>query len=132
MVIESYQDLQVWQKAIALSVDIYRLTSQFPKEELYGITSQLRRASVSIVSNIAEGHSRDSTREFLHFISIAIGSLAEAETQLILAEKLGYMDNSSLKKIFSGTQELGRMLRGLQLALKRKLSPNLKTLVPNP
>src|SRR6187401_1440650 len=91
MAVRNYRELKVWQHSIELSASIYQLTSGFPKEELYGLTSQMRRAAVSIPSNIAEGHSRESTKEYLHHLSFALGSLAELETQLVIAERLKYV-----------------------------------------
>ena len=91
MKVKSYQDLETWQQAMSLVVEVYRVTKLFPKEELFGLTSQLRRAAVSIPSNIAEGQGRTSTKEFLHHLSIAYGSLCEAETQILIAKKLDYL-----------------------------------------
>ncbi len=104
-----------------LATAIYTLTSGFPKSEAFGLSSQLQRAVVSSPSNIAEGHARDSTKEFLRFISIAMGSLAEVETQLILSNKLDYIEEGSLGSLLGKTGEIGRMLRGLQNSLKAKL-----------
>ena len=86
-----YRDLKVWQAAMRLTVEVYRLSEQFPKHETYGLTSQLQRSAVSLPSNIAEGHGRNSPKEFNHFLGIALGSLAELETQLILAQHLNYL-----------------------------------------
>ena len=121
MSINSYRDLKVWQLSINLTEQVYQLTQNFPKQEVYGLASQIQRAAVSIPSNIAEGHSRDSTKEFLHFISISLGSLAELETQLILAGRLLYLEKKDLEIILSKTDEIQRMLRGLQKSLKAKL-----------
>jgi four helix bundle protein len=88
--IQNYRDLAVWQKAIALSVACYRVTSEFPKEEMYGMTAQIRRASVSVAANIAEGHGREHTRTFVQFLRISQGSLKELETHLILAEQVAF------------------------------------------
>ena len=95
-----YKDLIVWKKGIELAEAIYKHTEGFPKKELFGITSQLRRAAVSIPSNIAEGWSRDSPKYFIQFLNIAKGSLAEVETQLILAGRLQFMKNEALLIIF--------------------------------
>ena len=92
---KDYRELIVWQKAMDLVEAIYRTTARFPKEELYGLTSQIRRAAVSIPSNIAEGQARNTTRDFLHFLAIAYGSLKEVETQVLIAERLGYIDESA-------------------------------------
>lgn len=99
--IRSHHNLKTWQKAIDLVIDIYVETSKFPKHELYVLNSQMRRAAISIPSNIAEGVARSSNRELLNYLSIARGSLSELETQVIISEKLGYLENDThlLKKI---------------------------------
>lgn len=102
--------------------EIYRLTQSFPKKEVYALSSQMQRAAVSIPANIGEGHARDSTKKFLHYISIALGSLAELETHLILAGRLSYLEERDISTTLSEADELGRMLRGLQKALKAKLA----------
>lgn len=122
--VSSYSDLQVWQKSMALVKQIYEATKAFTKDELYALTNQLRRAAVSIPSNITEGHARDSTKEFLYHLSITLGSLAEVETQLTLAEALQYLPKETLMILLQETTELGRMLRGLQKSLQRKLAPS--------
>ncbi len=104
-----------------LAAATYSLTNSFPKSEAFGLSGQLQRAAVSIPSNIAEGHARDSSKEFLRFVSIAMGSLAELETQLILSNKLNYIDETALGNALGKTGEIGRMLRGLQNSLKAKL-----------
>jgi four helix bundle protein len=124
MSISSFRDLKVWQISMDLAEKIYLLTQKFPKSETYGIISQVQRACISVPSNIAEGHARDSTKEFLHFISIALGSLAELETQLLLASRFTYINKSDLESVLSKVDEIGRMLRGLQKSLKTKLSLN--------
>jgi four helix bundle protein len=121
MSINSYRDLKVWQLGVALTKEVYILTKNFPKHETYGLSSQMQTAVVSIPSNIAEGHARDSTQEFLRFITIALGSLAELETQLIVAEQLQYIDRLILQQFLTKTDEIQRMLRGLQKSLKTKL-----------
>ena len=121
-IVKSYKDLLVWQQSIDLTVNIYALTSSFPKYELFGLASQIQRAVVSVPSNIAEGHARDSTKEYLRFISIALGSLAEVETQLVIANKLLFLNNEILGELLDKTGEIGRMLRGLQKSLKAKLA----------
>ena len=93
MEIHSYRDLKVWQIGLSLVCQIYELTGHFPKSEIYGLTSQIQRAAVSVPSDIAEGHARGSSREFLHFLTISLGSLAELETQLVIALHLKYADN---------------------------------------
>jgi four helix bundle protein len=101
---------------------IYKLTQSFPKKEVFALSSQMQHAAVSIPANIAEGHARDSTKEFLHYISIALGSLAELETHLILAGRLSYLEERDISATLSQADELGRMLRGVQKALKAKLA----------
>jgi four helix bundle protein len=115
------QELTVWQASMEMVVEVYRLTPAFPKQEAYGLTSQIQRAAVSVASNLSEGHARDSTREFLHHVSIALGSLAELETQLLLAERLEYLRGADLKLMLSKGEQVGKMLRGLQKSLKAKL-----------
>jgi four helix bundle protein len=121
MSINSYRDLKVWQFSMDLVEQIYCLTENFPKHEVYQLSSQMQRAAVSIPSNIAEGHARESTKEFLRYLSIALGSLAELETQVILAQRRAYIDKEKLLLTLSKTDETGRMLRGLQKSLKIKL-----------
>lgn len=106
----SHMDLDVWKKAIKLVKEIYLKTSSFPKEEIYGITNQLRRSAVSIPSNIAEGAARQSNKEFIQFLYISLGSTAELETQLIIAQELNFMVSEDLLESLS---EIRRMLIGL-------------------
>ncbi len=119
----NYRDLKVWQMAMKLTEDIYRTTKSFPSRETYALANQLQRAAVSIPSNIAEGHARSSTKDYLRFVAISQGSLAEAETQLELAHRLGYVPEAELLGLFEQTKEIGRMLHGLRSALTAKLSP---------
>ena len=116
-----YQDLLVWQKGILLVKHIYKLTRNFPSEERFGLTSQMRRAAVSIPSNIAEGQARHTTREFIQFISHAEGSNAELNTQLIIAVELDYCTKDDARAAFELMAELKRMLN----ALRRKLQANV-------
>jgi four helix bundle protein len=118
MASKSYRDLIVWQKAMDLVEAIYRVTRGFPKEEQYGLTSQMRRAAVSIPSNIAEGQGQGSDKNFGRFLSIAQGSLTELETQLLIAERLNYVDTQSLQPTLSQCDEIGKMLTGLQKRLR--------------
>lgn len=118
MSIQNYQDLIVWQKAMSLVEVVYALTKNFPKEETYALTSQVRRAAVSIPSNIAEGQARTGTAEFKDFLSIASGSRAEVETQLILANKLGYISEAELNKALELSNEIKRMTHSLISKLK--------------
>lgn len=113
-----YKDLVVWQKAIDFATWIYSLTSRFPKEELYGIVPQMRRAAVSIPSNIAEGQSRQHKTEFIQFLSIAKGSLAELETQLLIASKLGYINDKDLKEGSDRVDDISKLLYALMRKLK--------------
>lgn len=121
--IKSYKDLVAWQKAMQLVTDIYNITKSFPKEEIYGITNQLRRCSISIPSNLAEGSSRRSTQEFIRFINISCGSLAELETQIIASKNLGYITHEQEKHISDKTDELSRILQGLYNSLDSRLKP---------
>jgi len=120
MAVQSYRQLIVWQRAMELVQSIYKLTKDFPKEEIYGLTSQIRQAAVSIPSNIAEGQGRDSTKEFLHHLSIAYGSLMEVETQILIAESLNYLKSEETKLILGKTSETGRLINGLTRSLKQK------------
>jgi four helix bundle protein len=119
--VRSYRDLKVWQLGIELVESVYLLTASFPESERFGLIAQLRRSMVSVPSNIAEGHARDSTRDFLRFISIALGSLAEAETQLIISNRLNYLNGDEVQRFLGQMDELGRMLRGLQSTLANRL-----------
>jgi four helix bundle protein len=121
MAVQSYRDLQVWQAGMDLVETVYRLTQAFPQREIYALCNQMQRAAVSIPSNIAEGHARDSTKEFLPHLSIALGSLAELETQVIVAKRLTYIQQPEADATLRKATELGRMLRGLQKSLKAKL-----------
>ena len=116
---KSYRDLVAWQRAMDSDASTYRLTQSFPDSKRFGLTSQARRAAVSIVANIAEGHGRDSTAEFLHHLSYSLGSLAELETHLTIALRLGYLSQLQLDPLLSDLNELGRIIRGLQQSLQR-------------
>ena len=118
--LKSYQDLEVWKKSIELAEMVYRVSGQFPPEERFGITSQVRRASVSVAANIAEGAERPGTREFLQFLGIAGGSLAETETFLILARRLGMAPPEAIAPLLHQAGEIGRMLNGLKRSLHSK------------
>ena len=113
MVGANYQDLIVWQKAMDLVQAVYKITAGFPKEELYGLTSQLRRAAVSIPSNIAEGQGRRTTGDFQRFLAIAHGSLREVETQMLIAKRLNYLNNERTSHLMESTSEIGRLINGL-------------------
>lgn len=118
MTVKSYRDLDVWQKAVDLVVDCYALTERFPRQEVCGLTSQMQRAAVSVPANTAEGQGRSSRKEFLHHLSIAHGSLAELETHLEIATRLGYVQAADLEPFLSKAASVGRMLNGLRRALK--------------
>lgn len=120
--IRSFRDLTVWQKAMDLVVEVYRDADGFPKSEVYGLTSQLRRALASVPSNIAEGRGRRSTRSDLHFLDIAYGSVAEAETLLELAARFGYLPVDRLNEHLGRIGEIGRMTNGLIIAIEQRLS----------
>ena len=118
MLINGYKDLIVWQKAIALSIEIYRLVKLLPKFETYGLADQMRRAVVSIPSNIAEGKGRNSAREFVHFLSIARGSQKELETQIYLCTQLEYFTDEDASVAFNLCEEVGKMLNALIIKLQ--------------
>lgn len=119
---QGYRELGVWQKSMRLVTDIYRATESFPKSEMFGLTSQLKRAVISIPSNIAEGQGRDSTKEFLYHLSIAYGSLMEAETQIQIAMNLSFTDKKDANVLFEQCGEVGRMLNGLTRSLRKSLT----------
>lgn len=118
--IKSFRDLEIWRNGIGLVKTIYEITKSFPNIECYGLTSQLRRAAVSIPSNIAEGHIRGHRAEFKQFLFVALGSLAELETQLIIANELGYLDTDTKNNTIISIDSLGKQIR----ALISKLTPN--------
>ena len=119
--IEDYKDLIVWQRSMELAEEVYRLVKKLPKEELFALSDQIRRAVISIPSNIAEGYERNSTKEYIHFLSIAKGSKAELETQSLLCTKIHYLNNSDIEKSISLIQEIGKMINSLQKHLILKL-----------
>ena len=118
--IRTFKDLVVWQKAFQLTVTLYRTTRSFPADERYGMTAELRKTSRSVVYNIAEGHKRASTAEYLRFLSIAAGSAAELETQLLLARELGYLPVDNADPVFALHGDVERMLDALTRKLKSK------------
>jgi four helix bundle protein len=124
MVIKTFKDLIVWRKAFDLVVEVYRLSGEFPKHELCGLSSELRKTSRSIVCNIAEGHKRWSTREYIHFLRISAGSAAELDTQIMLAIRLGYFPSDAALRISEMLSEIVRMLDSLIQSLQRRLKPN--------
>ncbi len=122
--LRNYKDLKVWQKSYQLSLVIYKMTKGFPKEETYGLTSQIRRAAVSVPCNIAEGYGRKTTPEYIRALYIAYGSNCELETQILLSGDLGYIGSGNLKKLQDEIQEVERMLKALIKSLEnRHLNP---------
>jgi four helix bundle protein len=115
--VQSYQDLVAWQKAIDLVEAVYRVTQGFPREELYGLTNQLRRAAVSIPSNVAEGQGRGAGSDFARYLRIANGSRQEVETQLLIGLRLGYLDAHTLGPLLAMSGEVGRLLSGLMKSI---------------
>lgn len=116
---KSFRELRIWQAAMDLVEKIYLLTRSFPKQETYGLTSQLQRAAVSIPSNIAEGHTREHLKEYLHHLSMAQASLAELETQLEIALRLKYLTAGQLKELMDYSSSLGKQMYSLRNALRR-------------
>ena len=112
-----YSELVVWQKAMGLVTVIYKITATFPSEERFGLSSQIRRAAVSIPSNIAEGHGRKSTAAYLNHLSIAYGSLMELETQVQIALRLNFLGADEISNLLEQTSEIGKMLNGLKKSL---------------
>jgi four helix bundle protein len=119
--IRNYRDLTVWQRGMDIALAVYQATKAFPDDERFGLTSQLRRASASVPANIAEGHARSSTKDYLRHLAIAIGSLAEVATFLELGGRLNYGNVDELRKIYEMTNDERRMLRALQKSLRRRL-----------
>jgi four helix bundle protein len=116
--------MDVWQKSMDLVSSIYLITKTFPKDETYTLTNQMRRAAISVPSNIAEGRAKRTTRDFMRFINIASGSIAELETQLIIGERLGYMSQEQSQSLLEIVDHVGRMLNKLHASLERKLISN--------
>lgn len=121
MAVQSYRELKVWQVAMNLAEQCYTVTRSFPKEEQFGLTSQIRRAATSVPANIAEGQGRESTKEFLKHLSIARGSLKELETHLLLSQRIGFLDPTTVERLLGLAEEIGRMLSGLRSSLRHKL-----------
>jgi four helix bundle protein len=124
MALKGHRELLVWQRSMSLVVECYRITQSFPDRERYGLASQLQRAAVSVPANIAEGHGRKSTGAYLHHLSIANGSLAELETHLLIAVKLGYVSEADVASAMSMNEESGRMLAGLIRSLENRSAPS--------
>jgi four helix bundle protein len=119
--LKTHKDLTVWQKSIDFVAEIYKVTKNFPKEETFGLQSQIRRAAVSIPSNISEGASRSSKKEFIQFLYISMGSASELETQIIIANKIGYIQNAAL--LMNEIDSIKKMINGLITYLKKPKSP---------
>lgn len=117
--LKSFRELVAWQKAYELTLEIYKVTTVFPKEEVYGFVSQMRRASVSIPSNIAEGYQRQSRKEYMQFLSIAYSSCGELETQLLLSHDLGFMNRSNFERIIGLQEEVAKLLFKLIKSLRK-------------
>lgn len=117
-VIQSYRDLNVWKHSMTLTKSCYVLTKLFPKDELFGLVSQIRRASVSIPANIAEGNGRENTGEYIQFLRIAQGSLKELETHLLISSEVGICQTSAVEPLLEQTEQVGKMLRALIRSLQ--------------
>lgn len=122
----SYKNLEVWKLAVQVAKDIYILVTKLPKEERFGLSDQMRRAAVSVVSNIAEGHGRNSIKEFIHFLSIARGSTSELETQVILCIELNLVNNEDVYHLFDSIDKVGRMITSLISSLEKRKTKNEK------
>lgn len=128
----NYKDLEVWVLGRALVKEVYDLAALFPKEEIYCLSQQIRRAAISVPSNIAEGHSRTSTKDYAKFLSMAIGALAEMETQLLLAADRGYIKPSAPAGVMVRIEQLQKKLHSLRKALRFREAESLQSLIPNP
>ena len=118
--LKNYKELKVWQKSYELCLAIYKITAKFPKEELYGLISQVRRCAVSIPSNIAEGYGRKTTLDYIRMLYISYGSVCELETQVLLAGDLGFIEKGELVKVIKDLAEIERMLKALIKSLEKK------------
>ena len=119
--LQSYRELEVWQLGMELAERCYQETKAFPREELFGMTCQIRRSAASIPANIAEGQGREHTKEFLHHLGIARGSLMELETHLLLSQRVGWLSDNQLAPLLVLADRISRMLSGLRKALERRL-----------
>lgn len=117
--IRTYRDLNVWKKAISLAVEVYRKCSKFPQVEMYGLVSQMQKASVSISANIAEGYARRTRKEYLRFLDIALGSLYELQTQTVISTRLNYLKNDEAKEFYELQREIERMLTAMMTKLRQ-------------
>lgn len=120
--IRDFRDLVVWQKSMELAVNVYELSKLFPREELYGLTSQIRRAVVSVPSNIAEGQGRDNDREFSRFLDIAMGSVREVETQIAIATRLGYLSQDNSEHVLNLITEVAKLTNALRRKIREELT----------
>ena len=120
MKLKTYQDLLAWQRAMDLVEEVYRTSHDFPREELYGLTSQVRRAAISVPSNIAEGQGRRTTSDFLRHLSIAYGSLLEVETQILIGQRLKYTGAEKVEHLMKRAAEVGRLMNGLMSSLPKR------------
>jgi len=118
---KSYQDLEVWQKAMDFVVMCYQMTTEFPKSETYGLSSQLQRSAASVPANIAEGRQRQHSKEFLQHLSIAYGALAEVETHIQIAGRLNYVGKDQINRLIDIAAEIGRMLNGLRKSIEKRI-----------
>lgn len=132
----SYEDLEVWQRSVALATGLYKVTEPFPSEEKFGLVSQIRRSATSIPANIAEGWGRGSTREYIQFLCVARGSLMELVTHLVISDRLGYLMHQNYRELRAATEQVGKMLNALIAALRRRgtgmVSPAPKPQPPVP
>ena len=128
---QSYRDLVVWQKAMQLVTQTYLVAEIFPKAEMFGLASQLKRAAISVPSNIAEGQGRDSIKEFLHHLSIAYGSLMEVETQIQIAANLSFIPQTQADMLIDKCGEVGRLLNGLLRSLRKQATGNRQPTTDN-
>ena len=122
MQLKSYRELLVWQKAMDLVVESYKIAGLLPKTELYGLKSQIERAAVSVPANIAEGHGRDHLGDYLRYLSVAMGSLMELETHLLITEKLSFLAAAQIARALQMSAEVGRMLAGLTRSLRQRIT----------
>ena len=118
--IKRFEDLKVWQKSHELVLEVYKVTQQFPNEEKFGLTSQIRRSAVSVAANIAEGSKRQHLKEYIQMLSISHGSLSETEYYLLLARDLNYLSDTKYEELFNLSEEVGRMLNGLTKSLSKR------------
>ena len=120
---ETHKDLRVWQQSIEMVTSVYKMAKAFPKDEIFGLVSQMRRAAVSVPSNIAEGYARGTDKEKLHFLRISSGSMSEIETQLMLSLKLGYIGQETYNELSEQITSVWKQLNALISSIKKKLSP---------